>query len=222
MTNLAIFDLDRTLITCDSDVAWAAYLAEKGIFSEEDSQKRDQFYDDYDNGCLDIDAFLRFQLAPLAKFSRDKLDLMHAEFMNKYIVHHITETAKNMVKNHIDNGDDVVLVSATNEFVITPIAARFGIKEIVGVKLVTDKNNNYTGEYTGTPSFKEGKIVRLNEWLDLHGKKMSDYNRTFFYSDSHNDLPLLRLVDCPVAVNPDAVLQAEAIQKNWKIISFTE
>ena len=90
------------------------------------------------------------------------------------------------------------------------------------MKLVTDKNNNYTGEYTGTPSFKEGKIVRLNEWLDLHGKKMSDYNRTFFYSDSHNDLPLLRLVDCPVAVNPDAVLQAEAIQKNWKIISFTE
>ena len=222
MTNLAIFDLDRTLITCDSDVAWAAYLAEKGIFNENDSKKRDQFYADYDNGCLDIDAFLRFQLAPLGKFSRRQLDAMHAEFMDKYIVHHITETAKNMVKNHIDNGDDVVLVSATNEFVITPIAARFGIREVVGVKLVTDKNNNYTGEYTGTPSFKEGKIVRLNEWLQQQGKQMSDYERTYFYSDSHNDLPLLCLVDCPVAVNPDAVLHAAAIEKGWQIITFTE
>ena len=222
MTNLAIFDLDRTLITCDSDVAWAAYLAEKGIFTAEDSKKRDQFYDDYDNGCLDIDAFLRFQLAPLRQFSRDELNRMHAEFMDKYIVQHITETAKNMVKNHIDNGDEVVLVSATNEFVITPIAARFGIHNVVGVKLVTDKNNNYTGEYTGTPSFKEGKIVRLNEWLNLRGKTMADYARTYFYSDSHNDLPLLRLVDCPVAVNPDAVLRETAENKGWKIISFME
>ncbi|MBQ9724703.1 MAG: haloacid dehalogenase-like hydrolase, partial [Neisseriaceae bacterium] len=114
MTNLAIFDLDRTLITCDSDVAWAAYLADKGVFNEDDSKKRDQFYDDYDNGCLDIDAFLRFQLAPLGKFSRSELDRMHAEFMDKYIVHHITKTAKNIVKKHIDNNDTVVLVSATN------------------------------------------------------------------------------------------------------------
>ena len=127
-----------------------------------------------------------------------------------------------MVKNHIDNGDDVVLVSATNEFVITPIAARFGIREVVGVKLVTDKNNNYTGEYTGTPSFKEGKIVRLNEWLQQQGKQMRDYERTYFYSDSHNDLPLLRLVDCPVAINPDPVLRQEAIEKGWQIITFTE
>ena len=222
MTNLAIFDLDRTLITCDSDVAWAAYLAEKGIFNEDDSKKRDQFYDDYDNGCLDIDAFLRFQLAPLGKFSRHELDTMHAEFMDKYIVRHITTTAKNMVKNHIDNGDDVVLVSATNEFVITPIAAQFGIHNVVGVRLVIDQNGNYTGEYTGTPSFKEGKIVRLNEWLQQQGKTMSDYERTYFYSDSHNDLPLLRLVDCPVAVNPDAVLHAAATEKGWQIITFTE
>ena len=222
MTNLAIFDLDRTLITCDSDVAWAAYLAEKGIFTAEDSQKRDQFYDDYDNGCLDIDAFLRFQLAPLGKFSRSELDRMHAEFMDKYIVHHITETAKNIVQNHIDNNDTVVLVSATNEFVITPIAAQFGIHNVVGVCLVIDQNGNYTGEYTGTPSFKEGKIVRLNEWLAQHGKTMSDYQRTYFYSDSHNDLPLLRLVDNPVAVNPDAILRTEAIEKGWKIITFTE
>ena len=222
MTNLAIFDLDRTLITCDSDVAWAAYLAEKGIFNEDDGKKRDQFYADYDNGCLDIDAFLRFQLAPLGKFSRSELDRMHAEFMDKYIVHHITETAKNIVQNHIDNNDTVVLVSATNEFVITPIAAQFGIHNVVGVRLVIDQNGNYTGEYTGTPSFKEGKIVRLNEWLAQHGKTMSDYQRTYFYSDSHNDLPLLRLVDNPVAVNPDAILRTEAIEKGWKIITFTE
>ncbi|MBQ9260098.1 MAG: HAD family hydrolase [Neisseriaceae bacterium] len=222
MTNLAIFDLDRTLITCDSDVAWAAYLAEKGIFNEDDSKKRDQFYADYDNGCLDIDAFLRFQLAPLGKFSRHELDAMHAEFMDKYIVHHITKTAKNIVKKHIDNNDTVVLVSATNEFVITPIAAQFGIHNVVGVRLVIDQNGNYTGEYTGTPSFREGKIVRLQEWLANNGKTMQDYDRSFFYSDSHNDLPLLRLVDCPVAVNPDPLLRQEATDKGWTIIQFTE
>ncbi|MBQ9182340.1 MAG: HAD family hydrolase [Neisseriaceae bacterium] len=222
MTNLAIFDLDRTLITCDSDVAWAAYLADKGVFNEDDSKKRDQFYDDYDNGCLDIDAFLRFQLAPLGKFSRSELDRMHAEFMDKYIVHHITKTAKNIVKKHIDNNDTVVLVSATNEFVITPIAAQFGIHNVVGVRLVIDQNGNYTGEYTGTPSFREGKIVRLQEWLANNGKTMQDYDRSFFYSDSHNDLPLLRLVDCPVAVNPDPLLRQEATDKGWTIIQFTE
>ncbi|MBR3424853.1 MAG: HAD family hydrolase [Neisseriaceae bacterium] len=222
MTNLAIFDLDRTLITCDSDVAWAAYLAEKGIFNEDDSKKRDQFYADYDNGCLDIDAFLRFQLAPLGKFSRRQLDAMHAEFMDKYIVHHITKTAKNIVKKHIDNNDTMVLVSATNEFVITPIAAQFGIHNVVGVRLVIDQNGNYTGEYTGTPSFREGKIVRLQEWLANNGKTMQDYDRSFFYSDSHNDLPLLRLVDCPVAVNPDPLLRQEATDKGWTIIQFTE
>ncbi|MBR1819607.1 MAG: HAD family hydrolase [Neisseriaceae bacterium] len=222
MTNLAIFDLDRTLITCDSDVAWAAYLADKGVFNEDDSKKRDQFYDDYDNGCLDIDAFLRFQLAPLGKFSRHELDAMHAEFMDKYIVHHITKTAKNIVKKHIDNNDTVVLVSATNEFVITPIAAQFGIHNVVGVRLVIDQNGNYTGEYTGTPSFREGKIVRLQEWLANNGKTMQDYDRSFFYSDSHNDLPLLRLVDCPVAVNPDPLLRQEATDKGWTIIQFTE
>ncbi|MBQ9724571.1 MAG: HAD family hydrolase [Neisseriaceae bacterium] len=222
MTNLAIFDLDRTLITCDSDVAWATYLAEKGIFNEDDSKKRDQFYADYDNGCLDIDAFLRFQLAPLGKFSRHELDAMHAEFMDKYIVHHITKTAKNIVKKHIDNNDTVVLVSATNEFVITPIAAQFGIHNVVGVRLVIDQNGNYTGEYTGTPSFREGKIVRLQEWLANNGKTMQDYDRSFFYSDSHNDLPLLRLVDCPVAVNPDPLLRQEATDKGWTIIQFTE
>ncbi|MBR2252458.1 MAG: HAD family hydrolase [Neisseriaceae bacterium] len=222
MTNLAIFDLDRTLITCDSDVAWAAYLAEKGIFNEEDSKKRDQFYADYDNGCLDIDAFLCFQLAPLGKFSRRQLDAMHAEFMDKYIVHHITKTAKNIVKKHIDNNDTMVLVSATNEFVITPSAAQFGIHNVVGVRLVIDQNGNYTGEYTGTPSFREGKIVRLQEWLANNGKTMQDYDRSFFYSDSHNDLPLLRLVDCPVAVNPDPLLRQEATDKGWTIIQFTE
>ena len=222
MTNLVIFDLDRTLITCDSDVAWAAYLSDKGVFTAEDSQKRDQFYADYDNGCLDIDAFLRFQLAPLRQFSRAQLDCMHAEFMQRYIHRHITATAKNIVKKHIDNGDTVVLISATNEFVITPIAAQFGIRYVMGVRLVTDENGNYTGEYTGTPSFKEGKIVRLNEWLSSRGESMADYEQSFFYSDSHNDLPLLRLVDCPIAVNPDSILRQEAEDKNWTIIQFTE
>lgn len=220
MNNLAIFDLDHTLITADSDVQWAAYLQKKGLMDESSAQKRNQFYADYEAGCLNMDEFLQFQLAPLAQFSRDELNAMHREFMAQHIADKITPTARGMVKAHIDNQDEVLLISATNEFIITPIAHAFGINNIIGIRLQEDENRRYTGQYIGTPSFREGKITRLHEWLAEQEKNLKDYKKTFFYSDSHNDLPLLNLVHCPVAVNPDSILEAQATQNNWKIIRF--
>ncbi len=222
MNNLAIFDLDHTLILCDSDVAWAAYLAQKGILDEADAAQRDVFYQDYAAGCLDIDAFLQFQLAPLARFPRTKLDAMHREYMAQYIVPHMTDTARALVTHHLDAGDDVLLISATNEFIITPIARAFGIENVIGIRLETDENGRYTGRYLGVPSFKEGKVTRLSEWLAARGKTLTNYAQTYFYSDSHNDIPLLDLVSVPVAVNPDDTLAAYAAQRGWRIVRYTE
>lgn len=220
MSHLAIFDLDHTLITADSDVQWAAYLQHKGLIDESSAQKRQQFYADYEAGCLNMDAFLKFQLAPLAQFSPTELAAMHREFMAQHIADKITPTARNMVKAHLDHQDDVLLISATNEFIITPIAHEFGIQNIIGIQLQTDSENRYTGQYIGTPSFREGKITRLHEWLAKQNKTLADYDKTYFYSDSHNDLPLLEQVDHPIAVNPDPILTAKAQANHWKIIRF--
>ncbi len=222
MNCLSIFDLDNTLITCDSDVAWASYLTEKGIWKEKEARLRDKFYNDYDNGCLDIDAFLRFQLSALAQFSCDELNSMHKEYMAKYIKPHITKTAIKLVANHLEKNDEVLLISATNEFIITPIAHEFGINNIIGVSLEKDDKGFYTGNYLGVPSFREGKVTRLQQWLNHKAKTLDDYETTYFYSDSHNDLPLLSLVKNPIAVNPDKKLAQHAQNLAWKIINFTE
>lgn len=217
--NLAIFDLDHTLINCDSDNEWPKYLMKKGLVDQAFvDQKNEKFYRDYCNGCLDVDEFLAFQLAPLSRFDRAQLDEMHAEFMRDFIVPHIGHMARMLVQSHRDAGDELLLISATNEFLITPIARTFGIEHIIGVSLETDANGNYTGRYTGTPSFQEGKITRLQQWLTSRGQTLDDFERVFFYSDSRNDLPLLRLVNHPVAVNPDATLQAEAEARGWPIL----
>ncbi|MDO5686521.1 MAG: HAD family hydrolase [Neisseria sp.] len=222
MNNLAIFDLDHTLILCDSDVQWSAYLAEKGILGADDAEKREAFYQDYENGCLNMDEFLRFQLAPLTRFSRNKLDAMHREFTEQRIMPHVTAEARALVARHLEAGDDVLLISATNEFIITPIAHLFGIENIIGVRLEVDANKRYTGNHLGTPSFKEGKVKRLSEWLAARGKTLSDYAQSYFYSDSHNDLPLLEVVSVPIAVNPDPKLAAHAAKRGWRTIRLTE
>ena len=219
--NLAIFDLDHTLINCDSDNEWPKYLMQKGVVDEAFVRtKNDKFYQDYLNGCLNIVEFLAFQLEPLSRFSRAELDEMHAEFMRDFIAPHMGNMAKMLVQSHRDAGDELLLISATNEFIITPIAQAFGINHIIGVSLETDAAGNYTGGYVGTPSFKEGKITRLNQWLAERGQTLADFDKVYFYSDSRNDLPLLNLVNEPVAVNPDAVLLAEAEKKGWPVLNF--
>ncbi|MCP2040311.1 HAD superfamily hydrolase (TIGR01490 family) [Neisseria sp. HSC-16F19] len=221
--NLAIFDLDNTLINCDSDSEWPKYLMKKGVVDQAFVDKKNtKYYQDYLNGCLDIDDFLAFQLAPLTRFSRAELDTMHAEFMQEFIAPHMSAQAQACVSKHAAAGDELLLISATNEFIITPIAHAFGIRNVIGIALETDAAGNYTGNYTGTPSFKEGKITRLREWLAERNLCLAHFDKVYFYSDSHNDLPLLRQVNTPVAVNPDEILLAEARQYGWPVHDWTD
>ena len=167
MTNLAVFDLDNTLINTDSDHAWPQYLIKKGLVDAEETERQNEkFYRDYQAGCLDIDAFLKFHLAPLARFSREELDEMHREFTAEFIAPHISDMARMLVEGHRAAGDELLVISSTNEFIITPICKIFGIDNVIGTQLETDADGNYTGNYTGIPSLKEGKITRLHQWLE--------------------------------------------------------
>lgn len=217
--NLAIFDLDHTLITNDSDNEWPKYLMQKGVVDQAFVEKKnDYFYQQYLQGQLNVDEFLAFQLEPLTRFDMVELAAMHEEFMHDFIRPAITTKARALVQQHLDATDDVLLISATNEFIITPIAHEFGITEVIGVSLEIGADGRYTGGYIGVPSYQHGKITRLEEWLHQKGKTRSDYDNIYFYSDSRNDLPLLNDVSHPVAVNPDEVLLAHAQEQQWEIV----
>ncbi len=221
MKNLAIFDLDHTLINTDSDNAFPEFMIEKGwLDAEEAAAKNAQFYQDYLNGCLKVADFVAFQIAPIKTFSQAQLNEAHQEFMQKYIAPHITQMARMLVESHRAAGDELLVISSTNEFIITPICHEFGITNIIGTQLETDANGCFTGNIVGTPSLREGKITRLNEWLAARGETLESYGKTYFYSDSKNDLPLLNLVSDPVAVNPDDVLLAHAQQHGWAVLNF--
>ncbi|MCV2503157.1 MAG: HAD-IB family hydrolase, partial [Neisseriaceae bacterium] len=173
-SSLVLFDLDHTLLTCDSDVEWSRYLYDKGYVGHDSEIKRKQYSDDYHAGNLNLDEFLQFQLIFLARFPIDTLGKMHQEFMSEYIIPNISPDAYALVNKHIQNNDQIILVSATNEFVITPIAHHFGINEVIGISLVKDKEGNYTGEYQGVPSYREGKITRVEQWLKEHNRTWQD------------------------------------------------
>ncbi|MCF7520773.1 HAD-IB family hydrolase [Neisseria sp. ZJ106] len=221
MKNLAIFDLDNTLINTDSDHSWPQYLMKKGLvdvaYTEAQNEK---FYRDYQNGCLNIDEFLKFHLAPLTRYSMEELADMHQEFMAEFITPHIMPMQQMLVESHRNAGDELLVISSTNEFIITPICRFFGIDNVIGTQLEIGADNRYTGNYIGTPSLKEGKITRLNEWLAARGETLASYEKVYFYSDSKNDLPLLCHVNEPVAVNPDAELEKEALAKGWPVLNF--
>lgn len=221
MTNLAIFDLDHTLINTDSDNAFPKFLIEKGLMDADYANaKNEQFYRDYQAGCLKVEDFVRFEVEPLAPFNQTELAELHQEFTQKYIVPHITQMAKMLVESHRQAGDTLLVISSTNEYIITPICQLFGIDNVIGTRLETDERGHFTGGVVGTPSLREGKITRLHEWLAARGEQLSDYQKTYFYSDSKNDLPLLEVVDEPVAVNPDEVLAAVAKERGWAILNF--
>ncbi|QPT37264.1 HAD family hydrolase [Neisseria cinerea] len=221
MKNLAIFDLDNTLINIDSGHAWSAFLIKKMPDDAAQTEaQNEKFYRDYQNGCLDIDAFCKFHLAPLARYSKEELAEFHREFMAEYIIPHISPMQRMLVQSHQMAGDETLVISSTNEFIITPICHLFGITNIIGTQLETGTDGRYTGNYIGTPSFREGKITCLNQWLAERGETLESYGKTYFYSDSKNDLPLLSLVNEPVAVNPDAELEQEAKEKGWPVLNF--
>jgi HAD superfamily hydrolase (TIGR01490 family) len=220
--DLALFDLDHTLLPIDSDYEWSRFLVRIGVLDAEAYEsENDRFYRQYQAGTLDIAEFLRFQLAPLAAHPRDTLDAWHRQFMREVIEPQILPPARELVDRHRARGDLVALVTATNAFVTAPIARAFGIEHLVATG-IEEVGGAFTGRPHGTPSFREGKIVRTDEWLASLGRALPDFGRSWFYSDSRNDIPLLDRVTDPVATNPDAVLHETALARGWPVIRLFE
>lgn len=215
---LALFDLDNTLLAGDSDFEWAQFLIEQGVLDREVYEARNQaFYDQYRAGTLDIHEFLEFQLKPLSRHPRAQLEAWHAEFMRRKVVPMVASGAAALLDQHRDHVR--AIVTATNSFVTGPIARHLGIVHLIATE-PEQRHGEFTGRVVGTPSFKEGKVLRLEQWLAGQGKHWADVAQSWFYSDSLNDLPLLRRVDHPVAVDPDATLRAYAGENGWPVISL--
>jgi HAD superfamily hydrolase (TIGR01490 family) len=222
--NLALFDLDHTLIPTDSDHEWGRFLVGLGIVDAEMYQREnDRFYADYKAGTLDNDKFLRFALAPLANRPREELARWHAEFMRTVITPVITPQARKLVDNHRQAGDLCAVVTATNSFVTRPIVTAFGVDHLIATEPATvdgQPHSMFNGEVAGIPSFREGKIVRTEAWLASLNHDWSSFDQVTFYSDSLNDLPLLEKVSVPVATNPDARLRHHAAEQGWRILDL--
>ena len=224
MTQLALFDLDHTLLPCDSDYEWGQFLARIGVVdSEYYTRQNERFYQDYKDGKLDIHEFLRFALKPLSEHSRAQLKEWHDTFMKEVINGQLRQQAMDLVKRHQDAGDLCCVITATNSFVTRPIVESFGIEHLIATEPATADNHplaNYTGEVKGTPNFREGKIQNLHDWLASQDLSLDSLPYSYFYSDSMNDLPLLEKVSHPVATNPDDRLRNEAKQRNWPILEL--
>jgi len=220
--NLALFDLDNTLLAGDSDFEWAQFLISKGVVDRELQEAKNlQFYEDYKAGTLDIHAFLAFQLAPLARHPRAELDAWHREYMDRHIRPIITGAARALVDRHRAAGDLCAIVTATNSFVTGPIAGELGIPHLIGtIPAVDVASGAFSGVPAGVPSFRDGKIARVEAWLEALGLWWGSFADSTFYSDSHNDLPLMQRVRTPVAVDPDATLRAHAAEMGWQIITL--
>jgi HAD superfamily hydrolase (TIGR01490 family) len=218
--NLALFDLDNTLLAGDSDFEWAQFLIGKGVLDREVHEARNlEFYEHYKAGTLDIHAFLDFQLAPLSRHPRAELDAWHREFMATRILPAIGRSARALVARHAAQGDLLAIVTATNSFVTGPIAREFGIAHLIAT-VPEQEHGRFTGKPRGLPSFREGKITRVEAWLESLGLWWGSFGRSHFYSDSLNDLPLLEKVTDPVAVDPDPTLEAHARKAAWPVISL--
>lgn len=215
---LALFDLDNTLLAGDSDFEWAQYLIEQGVLDREVYEARNQaFYDQYKAGTLDIHEFLDFQLMPLARHPRTQLDAWHRDYMARKVIPMVAPGAAALLEKHKDHVR--VIVTATNSFVTAPIARHLGVEHLIATE-PEQRDGRFTGRVAGTPSFKAGKVTRLEEWLAGQGKTWADVTESWFYSDSLNDLPLLTHVRHPVAVDPDATLRAHAEAQGWPVISL--
>jgi HAD superfamily hydrolase (TIGR01490 family) len=216
--NLTIFDLDNTLLDGDSDYNWGLFLIKEGLVDQKTHESSNtQFYDDYNSGKLNIYEFVEFQF----KFFRDNPRILLDKLLKRYIDEiakpMITKKARDLVSKHRVKGDRLLIITATNSYITKPIGKLFDIDDLIGTD-PEEINGEFTGKVKGIPSFKEGKIERLNLWLKQKKLAFNDFDQVSFYSDSQNDLPLLRLVSNPIAVNPDEVLEKEAIKNNWPII----
>lgn len=220
---LALFDLDHTLLPLDSDYAWGQFTVDIGWRdAETHTRANDAFYEQYKAGTLDIQAYIRFSVAPLAEHGVAASDAAHRRFMDEIILPAMKPQAVELVRRHQAAGDQVLVVTATNEFVTRPIAAAFGVPELIAIDLERDAAGNPTGAIRGVPSFRDGKVARVEQWLAARGLDWSRVEHSTFYSDSINDLPLLERVDEPVATNPDARLTAIAAERGWRILNLFE
>ncbi len=216
---LAIFDLDNTLLGGDSDHAWGEFLCDRSIVDADSYRARNNwFYGEYEKGELDMSAWLEFALQPLVDISQNQLAAWHADFMTNYIEPMMLPRAAELLDEHRSKGDFLLIITATNRFVTAPIAAHLGVDEIIASDAEI-QDGKYTGRGSGIPCYQEGKVLRLQQWLSETGHALEG---SHFYSDSHNDLPLLKLVDQPVAVDPDQKLENYATARGWPIISLRD
>ena len=215
---LVLFDLDNTLLDGDSDYEWAQFLIEKEILDRDEYESRNQdFYREYQNGTLDIVEFLDFQLRPLSEYSRAQLNQWHEEFMKVKVHPMITQVARDLVLQF--SGDLVAIVTATNSFITRPIADEFGIEHLIATE-PEEIEGEFTGNVVGEPSFREGKVSRVNQWLNAIDLSLTSFEETLFFSDSINDLPLLDVVQTQIAVNPDPKLLDHARLKGWEVLQL--
>jgi HAD superfamily hydrolase (TIGR01490 family) len=218
--NLALFDLDHTLLPIDSDYAWGQFTQTLGwVDPVAFARQNDAFYADYQAGTLDIHQYVRFATQAFRAQSASQAQAAHAQFMREVIEPAIRPEALALLQKHRDAGDLIVIITATNEFVTRPIAQRLGVQELIAVELARDEQGHFSGEILGIPSMREGKVQRLQQWLHARGLDWNGVNTTF-YSDSRNDLPLLERVNHPVATNPDATLRAMAAERGWPILDL--
>ncbi|MEO7337611.1 MAG: HAD-IB family hydrolase [Caldimonas sp.] len=221
--NLCLFDLDDTLLPLDSDHAWGEFVIRLGWVDEAAfRRKNDAFYADYRQGRLDIHAYIDFASEPLRKRGADVTTAAHARFMHEVIEPALRPAARGIVRRHQAMGDRVALVTATNDFITGPIARAFDIADLIAVRLERGAGGTITGRIAGTPSYREGKVARVEQWLAEEGACWGDFQRISVYSDSVNDLPLLERGTDPVATNPSPALEKIAHERGWRILKLFE
>ncbi len=221
--NLALFDLDHTLIPLDSDYEWGQFLVRIGaVDADEFAARNAAFFAQYQAGTLDPVEYLEFALGTLAQFPRNQLDAWHAQFMDEVIKPVIKPVALDLLKRHQDADDQVVIITATNRFVTAPIATAFGVRNLIAAEPEETAQGEITGKLLGIPTSGPGKVVHINEWLAARSKTLASFAQSYFYSDSQNDIPLLSAVTNPIATNPNALLKAHAQAQGWPIINLFE
>jgi HAD superfamily hydrolase (TIGR01490 family) len=219
--NLALFDLDHTLLPLDSDYEWGQFLVRIGAVDPEAFAKRNaEFFAQYQAGTLNPVEYLEFALGTLAQFPRRQLDEWHNQFMAEVIAPAIRPSALDLVNRHLDADDLVAIITATNKFVTAPIAKAFGVKNLIAAEPDETETGEITGRLRGNPTHGTGKVTHTKEWLEKSGKTIASFPQSYFYSDSQNDIPLLSAVTNPVATNPNALLKAHAQAQGWPIITL--
>jgi HAD superfamily hydrolase (TIGR01490 family) len=219
---LALFDLDHTLLPLDSDQSWGEFTLALGWVDPATFQARNNaFYADYQAGCLDIHDYVRFSTAAIREQGAAAAAEAHALFMERVIRPALLPSALDLVATHRNRGERLVMVTATNEFITRPIAQAFGMEVLLAVELVRDETGFFTGDIAGVPTLREGKVTRVQQWLEAQGLSLQDVEATF-YSDSMNDLPLLEQVQHPVVTNGSPALKQIALARGWRILDLFE